>query len=310
MRKVQISRCLMRCSLRWVTLAGWLLLTSCSVLQPETQRRPVSVGRAGRWERMIIRDPRIIESSGIALSRWNDAVLWTHNDSGDIPRLFAMDTAGHLLAEYRVAGAQAVDWEDISAARSDRRGLLLIADTGDNRRERSEYQLYLVEEPQIPAGGIHTGRIEVLRCIRFVYPDGPHNCEAVALDPPENPRRVLLATKERRGCAVYLIDLAEKGAPVVARRIIGLQAISRVTGMDISADGSRLILLTYGDAYEFRRRSGESWRQALSRHPGLVRLPRRRQGEAICYGRDRHVLYLTSEGSPLVVWCVRRGLDR
>src|SRR5467141_1797430 len=38
--------------------------------------------------------PRLVESSGVAVSRAYPGVLWTHNDSGDGPYLYATDVRG------------------------------------------------------------------------------------------------------------------------------------------------------------------------------------------------------------------------
>jgi len=45
--------------------------------------------RIGRVEH-----PPIDEMSGIVRSRWQENVWWVHNDSGDEPRLFAIDSTG------------------------------------------------------------------------------------------------------------------------------------------------------------------------------------------------------------------------
>ena len=55
------------------------------------------------------------ELSGLVLSRSQRGVLWTHNDSGDSPRLLAVGLDGRLLADVAVTGAEAFDWEDIAA---------------------------------------------------------------------------------------------------------------------------------------------------------------------------------------------------
>ena len=36
----------------------------------------------------IVRDPLILEASGLAVSRTTKDAVWIHNDSGDVPRLF------------------------------------------------------------------------------------------------------------------------------------------------------------------------------------------------------------------------------
>ena len=46
--------------------------------------------------------PELRESSGIAVSRTQPGVLWSHNDSGDAPTLYAIDLKGRLLAKVAV----------------------------------------------------------------------------------------------------------------------------------------------------------------------------------------------------------------
>src|SRR5437867_2032775 len=54
------------------------------------------------------------EASGLVASRNNANVLWTHNDSGDSARVFALDTQGRKLGIYTLPGAANVDYEDIA----------------------------------------------------------------------------------------------------------------------------------------------------------------------------------------------------
>ena len=62
-----------------------------------------------------LKDRSVSESSGLAASRLTRGAYWTHNDSGDGPFLYAFDTRGDSLGVFRVAGAQARDWEDMAA---------------------------------------------------------------------------------------------------------------------------------------------------------------------------------------------------
>jgi hypothetical protein len=68
--------------------------------------------------------------------------------------------------------------------------------------------------------------------------------------------------------------------------------------MDISPDGRRAVVLTYGSAYEYTRLGKESWGDAFARKGRELKMPTRRQGESICYGPDGKTLYLTSEKLP------------
>ncbi len=259
-------------------------------------------------------DGRIDESSGLAAGRNRPGVFWTHNDSGDAARLYAFDRKGRRLATCTLEGVEADDWEDLASVRRGGRSLLVVADIGDNLWSRSECVLYLLEEPAVgTAAEPVSGTVPVLRTIRFVYEGGPRDCEALGVDPATG--RFYFVTKEGIRCKVFELAVPDEvlapsktadeppaapgGAdkPLTAR-LIGEIATSPVVAMDISPDGRRAIVLTYADALEFVRAGGETWRQAFARKPRAVRMPRRRQGEAICYGPDGRTLYLTSEHIP------------
>jgi hypothetical protein len=87
-----------------------------------------------------ITDRRLSEISGITASRRADDVWWIHNDSGDVPRIFAINSTGKVLGEYRVVGAVNEDWEDIaSGPAADLSPALYIADIGDNYLKRDSW---------------------------------------------------------------------------------------------------------------------------------------------------------------------------
>ena len=55
------------------------------------------------------------EESGLCASRRHTDILYTHNDSGDSARFFAIDAnTGRLNATLTVTGATSHDWEDIA----------------------------------------------------------------------------------------------------------------------------------------------------------------------------------------------------
>src|ERR671914_2212087 len=81
-----------------------------------------------------LKNSSINESSGLAASRLNPNVYWTHNDSGDGPFVYAFDSTGESRGVFRVAGAQARDWEDAGVGPGPERGksYLYLGDIGDN----------------------------------------------------------------------------------------------------------------------------------------------------------------------------------
>jgi len=238
----------------------------------------------------------INESSGLAAGRANKGVFWTHNDSGSAPKLYAFGAKGEHLAALKVTGARARDWEDMASFSLGRRHFLLIGDVGDNNAARNDCCLYVVPEPVLRPGG--RGRevsVKPLQTIRFRYEDGPHNCESVAIDPGS--RKIYLVSKEAgRTCKLYALEWPTRlgRSERVAKPVASL-TIPTTSAMDISPDGLRMMVLTYGDAWEYARRPKEGWADAFARAPRRIRMPRRVQGESICYGIDGRTLYLTSE---------------
>src|SRR5688572_14273870 len=90
----------------------------------------------------------IPEASGLAVSRRNPDVLWSHNDSGNETVLFALDARGALRGRVRVP-IRTRDWEDVSVARCPAGDCLYFADIGDNsnRPARGAIEIYRVPEP-------------------------------------------------------------------------------------------------------------------------------------------------------------------
>src|SRR2546425_6095747 len=82
---------------------------------------PLASGRASgfSWKLMFLpallvlqatfQSPRLVESSGVAVSHAYRGVLWTHNDSGDGPYLYATDLRGSDRGALLVPGADAID---------------------------------------------------------------------------------------------------------------------------------------------------------------------------------------------------------
>jgi hypothetical protein len=238
----------------------------------------------------------INESSGLAAGRANKGVFWTHNDSGSAPKLYAFGAKGEHLASLKVTGARARDWEDMASFSLGRRHFLLIADVGDNNSARDSCSIYIVPEPRLrPGGRGREASVKPLQTIRFRYEDGPHNCESVAIDPGS--RKIYLVSKVPGGaCTLYALDWPTRlGRSELVAKPVAPLAIQTTSAMDISPDGLRMVVLTYGDAWEYARRPKESWADASARAPRRIRMPPRIQGESICYGIDEKTLYLTSE---------------
>jgi hypothetical protein len=287
-----------------------LLLTACD------EKPPAPPERVGR-----LVHPAATETSGLAASRRANDLLWVHNDSAGQPVLYAIGTDGRLRGTVRIAGVKNIDWEDIASFELDGLPWLLIADTGDNNGTRKNCSLYVIAEPD-PAllSPDHELSATVAWRLPVVYPDGPHDCEAAAVDPRDE--AVYLLTKRTQPPTVYSLPLrlpANRPMPAaeLVAKLTGIPQPStsqklfptptgryraEPTAMDIAPDRSTAAVLTYGDVLLFPRRPGERWADAFSRAPEILAPHGLPQAEALCYSQDGRSLYVTGElKSPLLL---------
>jgi hypothetical protein len=267
---------------------------------------PIEAGELGA--------PPKLETSGLAASRRNPGVLWTHDDSGGASALYAVKTTGAKLGTLQIKGAKNEDWEDLASYELAGKSWLLIADTGDNDAKRATVMLHVVEEPLIDASkseGDWSAR--PTRTIRLRYEDGPRDCESVAVDVAG--RAVYLLTKREDVKRLYRVELEPKDANAVSiARHVGLisqlpqptsaqrgikgylgRRRAEVTAMDFTADSTAAVVLTYGDLWMFVRRAQEPWADTFARAPvalpghGLI------QAEAACFSSDGQQIYVAAE---------------
>ncbi len=288
---------LMHHNQHWVATLFRMWIATCMPIVIGAGGEPAAI-RYGLPSKLCdLENSEIAESSGLAVSRRHANVFWTHNDSGDKPRLFAFDRQGKHLGVFSAPDTENVDWEDMSSFLRDNDPCLLVGDVGDNARQRKVYSLYLFEEPQLDEL-----RVKLLQSIPFRYEDGSHDCEGMAVDlsGPD----VYLVTKEiLLEAKIFRLTLPKRAPdePLIAK-LVARCRIPLATGMDISADGRRAVITTYFQAFEFTRLEGEDWPSAFSRSGRVIAMPEREQGEAICYGADNQSLYLTSEKLPTPLW--------
>jgi hypothetical protein len=250
--------------------------------------------------------PRLTESSGVAVSRAHPGILWTHNDSGDGPYLYATDLHGTDRGAVRVAGAEALDWEDIALGPCPRqRGdCLYIGDTGNNSLRRGSVRIYAVPEPDPPGAAVGTGRVTKPALVLTVrYPSGPDDVEALYVSPRDS--AVYLVSKGRNGrVRLYRVSRAAWGTtgrvqaelvqvlPITPKR----SARRLVTGAAARPDGALVAIRTYGEIYFFA--PGPGGRLTPASQPVCSIAGLERQGEGIAF-RDHATLILTSEADPL-----------
>ncbi len=213
-------------------------------------------------------------------------MVWLHNDSGDVPRVFALDLVKRTVRPVTVTGVEAVDWEDMASAPD---GTLVIGDIGDNNARRDNVVIYRIPEPRRPDRSV-PATAQTLR-----YYDGPHDAEALVVDPTDG--SVFVITKEVQGPSkVFVADgdiLRNVGAITLEEG--GFLFPNRITGADALADGSGVVFRTYQSGYLLRRVKGGVWRSVFDAKPEPFELPAMIQGESICARVNARSVLTTSE---------------
>lgn len=249
---------------------------------------------------------QVRESSGLAVSRRHPGIFWTHNDSGDGPKLYALDATASLVGVVEVEGVDARDWEALDIGPCPGGAptggwCLYVADTGDNDRRRPSVAVYVVPEPD-PRGGVR--RVKAASAVRFRYQGGPFDVEALATSPAGD---LVLVTKGREArISVFEIPAAEvaragaSGETLLLRSPVTLPVAPDllsgrwVTGASFGPGGAVLALRTYTEVYFYRWPLSPTPAQAAP----VCRLGRLEpSGEAIALSQEGRI-YLTSETLP------------
>ncbi len=253
------------------------------------------------------------EVSGVVASRKQPGVLWVHNDSGDRPRVFALSGTGAHLGEYRLAGANAIDWEDLALGPGPEAGVdyLYLGDIGDNFRMRRAVQVYRIREPAVPSDAREADAIhEVAQVdrIELRYPDGAHNAETLLVDPTDG--RLYIVTKEDEGPSHIFIAASLPAGESVVLEALGDVALPEspaqgshlITAGDVSPAGDAILLRTYSTAFLYPRAPGSSLAEALRGKACPAPLATEPQGEAIGFVGDEGRYVTTSETRGQPVW--------
>lgn len=248
-----------------------------------------------------IQNSSIGEASGIAASRMNPNVLWTHNDSGNPAQVFAMTTTGTNLASYTLTGTSNRDWEDISVGPGPVVGqqYLYVGEIGDNSAAYSSVAIYRVPEPavsdsQAPINKNLPGSIK----FTFTYPDGPRDAESMFVDPQTSD--IYIISKRETPHHVYRAAYSSATDSYASLLLTTTFADTDwLTSADISPNGSEIIVRGYAtnSGRMFVRPSGGTITDAFHTTPVAIPLRAEGQGEAIGFDPQGWGYYTTSEGS-------------
>jgi hypothetical protein len=257
------------------------------------------------------------EASGIVASAVHRGAYYLHDDSGDSARIFAIAEDGSSRGTYQLPDVDALDWEDIARGPCEvdagekpaiganvdvgANSCLYIADVGDNALAREHYTLLRVAEPDALTKGVHT--LES-RQLRFRYPDGSHNAEAMFVHPRTG--ELFVVTKVKHGSSgLYRVPHTENNwaktfqGVVVAAKLGELTppaGAPEITGADMSPSGEAILLRTYTHVFRYAVDHSGDVADALTGAPCALPVAEEKQGEAIAWWANGRGFVTLSEG--------------
>lgn len=247
--------------------------------------------------RVAIRE--LDEASGLVASRKLEEVLWLHND-GPSPRVYAVNTKGKHVATLDVA-VVLTDVEDIAIGPGPDKGrdYLYLGDIGDNEARRKAIRVCRVPEPDLdPQGRAHL-RATDFEEFMLKLPGGGADCEALLVDPETGD--IYIVTKENKRAKVYMAagDKLTAGETIPLKLVLNLK-VKKVSGGDISPDGTKILLRNESDGWLWHRQPGASIVDTLATQESLevqVRTSvQARNGESVGFSADSEGYYTISEG--------------
>jgi hypothetical protein len=251
---------------------------------------------------------QINEASGMVASIHNPGMLWTHNDSGDLPRIFLIDASGKIQSIVMLASAKNRDWEDVAIGTGPVTGktYLYVGDIGDNDGIYASKKIYRFEEPTIPVG-VRDTIIRQIDSIEFVMEDGARDSEALFVDPLTND--IYVFSKRERSIGLYRLKYPQLTNAVDTAKLITRMPYRQVVAADISRSGEEILLKTYDSIYYWKRSLNESIPDLLTKVSTPLPYVSEPQGESIAFDYAGNGYFTVSEvakGERAIVYYYKR----
>lgn len=219
---------------------------------------------------------------------------WGEEDSGNKSAIYLLDTLGRLLGTKYLPGVFNRDWEDIAAGPGPAKGsfYLYLGDIGDNLHIFPFITIYRFIAPSPQVSTWKDSLIGKFDALNFIYPDGPHDAEALMVDPLT--RDIYVLTKESQA-GLYVGRYPQNTTEAMRLVRLGTIPISTVTAADITADGRGILIKNYDAVYYWTRRTGESIAGCLRQAPARLAYHKEFQGEAIAWDAAGKSFFTISE---------------
>lgn len=237
-------------------------------------------------------DQDVKETSGLVNL---NGEIWTHNDSGDDPILYQINTSnGNIIRTVEIVNATNEDWEDITADEN----FVYIGDVGNNYGDRTDLKIYKVSRAAIEASD------EVFaELIHYYYSDqtswepnhNNHNFDCEAMVSFGN--NLYLFSKNWVNHETRCYQLSKQAGFHVAEYQSTFDIDCLVTGGEMLLSPNRLILIGYNSSGGSYTRIFEGFNGADFFTGSNTKLiwTSLTQIEGVCESNETNKIYVSSE---------------
>ncbi|MBT3983025.1 MAG: hypothetical protein HOE90_16845 [Bacteriovoracaceae bacterium] len=272
----------------------------------------------------------IREASGVASSKAKPGFLYHINDHGDGNKVFITNQKGKKTKVINISGKNFKDQEDLATGPCPGGSCLFIADTGNNALKRKVLNIIILKETsELVDLKKDSETVAPLGVIKFKYPKkGRHDSETLMVHPNgdiyivtkvENAKRTYLPSQIYRIKKKVWHDYIAK-APATAKKkkkkikpeLVGYVNLPEfynpkkprnhlITSGDISPDGKKVLLLTYGFVIEINLDLSKATQIKIDKNNrklfNIINIKALRHQEAITFSENgSSFLYNTEAG--------------
>ncbi|HEY7222924.1 MAG TPA: hypothetical protein VH561_04810 [Micromonosporaceae bacterium] len=251
-----------------------------------TDQEPSVVGPQTAGEGVCTLPTSLTDVRGIVAAGSGYAVVQGKKDNPSQIKIYSLSSSCKSTTKtWSGTVVNPVDPEDLALVGDN----YWVCDCGDDKADRTR-----IAVEKAPTDGSSPS------IYRYTYPSGNLDAKAFVVNGDGIP--FIFATESSGATSLYSVDnvpSANNATPVALKKVGSFTAMTTgtpapsgvtnpqlVTGAALSPDGSKIVVRTYTDAYEYKVSDGDI-AGALSADPtGVTPLPGEKSGEAITYSAD------------------------
>lgn len=211
----------------------------------------------------------------------NSNLIWILEDSGNKPKVYAINTEGSVVKTLKIKDSKNKDWEDLT---SDTIGNIYIGDFGNNSKNRKKFTIYKVSNITSPEAD------NVTESITFKLPKAikSNDFEAFFL---LNNTFYMFSKNHEEGIVISVPNTPGKHTAnfVTSFNLPGEQ--NKITSADISEDEKTIVLLNHDKVWKLTNFDGDNFFEGTVEP---LTFNHDSQKEGICF-KDNNTLYITDE---------------